>query len=452
MTVRPTRHTESEGGAPSGPLPRSRRAPLLTIAVVLLLGGLLGRFVFLGDDTAAPADPAAAAASELDQALVAARRAPNDPDALRRVGLAHLARFRETADAAAVAAAADALEASRDLAPDDPDTLLALGLVALTRHEFDAALELGTRAASLRPDASEPLGVVVDALIELGRYDEARVAAQTMIDRKPTLASLSRASYITELSGNRPMAVALLQQALNTGAGSKVERGYLHTVLGDLRLASGDTDRAQEEYLTALELHPSSPLAQLGRARVRVALGDVPGALAVLEPLVLRLPLAEVVAFHGDVLTVAGREAEAARQYELVRAIEALNASAGGITADLELARFEAAHVHLPGGDAAKALKLATAARANRPTIYADDALAWALHQAGRSDEALPMAQAATRLGTPDATLWWHLAEITAATGDTEGARAALDRAFEISPWFGALETPAAEELRARLG
>ena len=47
----------------------------------------------------------------------------------------------------------------------------------------------------------------VDALVELGRYDEAERELQAMIDRKPNLAGYARVSYLRELHGDLDGAV-----------------------------------------------------------------------------------------------------------------------------------------------------------------------------------------------------------------------------------------------------
>jgi tetratricopeptide (TPR) repeat protein len=174
-------------------------------------------------------------------------------------------------------------------------------------------------------------------------------------------------------------------------------------------------------------------------------------AAAVLEPLVTRLPFASWAALLGDVEAARGRDVEAARQYDLVRTIESLN-RANGVAPDLELARFEADHARDAGTDPAVAVSLARSALAARPTVYGSDALAWALRQAGSPAEALPHAEAAVRLGTADAVLWYHLAEIEADLGMRDAAAAHLARAFEINRWITLRDLPAAKDLAARLG
>src|SRR5213594_2826213 len=63
-------------------------------------------------------------------------------------------------------------------AAPDPDLLITAGSLALSRHDFAAALDWGGRAVAAAPARPAAQCVVVDALVELGRYDEAVAAAQ----------------------------------------------------------------------------------------------------------------------------------------------------------------------------------------------------------------------------------------------------------------------------------
>ena len=70
------------------------------------------------------------------------------------------------------------------------------GELALARHDFRGALALGQRAGAIGAP------IRVDALVELGRYDDAARELQAMLDRKPNLAGYARASYLRELRGD----------------------------------------------------------------------------------------------------------------------------------------------------------------------------------------------------------------------------------------------------------
>ncbi|HEV2759849.1 MAG TPA: tetratricopeptide repeat protein, partial [Acidimicrobiales bacterium] len=427
---------------------------LPTLAVAAVMGVALGRFALAGGDSAPPAPVRAAgggaqvAISDLQTRLGAT---PDDPGLLTRLGEAYLLRARETADPSWFTKAGQALERSQALAPDRPATLTGLGLLALSRHEFSAALDLGLRAHELDPASAQPLGVVVDAQVELGRYHEATETAQKMLDRRPSLASLSRASYLRELHGDVPGAITAMTQAAIAGAGSAAaDVAYVETLLGDLHLGAGALPEAEGAYRRALG-RADSPAAEVGLARVAGARGDLAGAAVLLEEATGRLPQPAWLALLGDVYAALDRPADAAAQYDLVRRVEDLN-RANGVAVDLELARFEADHARDPGADAPGAVAMARAALASRPTIFGEDTLAWALRQAGQPAEALVHAQAAVRLGTADALLWYHLAAIEADLGRLDDARTHLTRAVSLNPHLSVRDLPEARDLAARLG
>jgi tetratricopeptide (TPR) repeat protein len=442
--VRPDRRTPA----------RPFRAAVVAVLVTAVAAGLLaGRFLVAGDGGPRPA---AAPVAQRDTAAVVARlqadlrRRPDEPRLLTQLGVAYVARARETADPTFYAKAAGVLGRATRLAPRDPATMVARGLLDLGRHDFSSALAWGTRAARANPDLADALGVIFDAQVELGRYQAAVVTAQAMVDRKPAQGSLARVSYARELLGDPAGAVAAMVQAAAAGGGSATDRAYVQTLIGNLHLGAGRLAPAEAAFRRALEGVDGYGLAEVGLARVAAARGDLAGAARRLEPAADRLPLPATVALLGDVRAALGDPAAAARQYRLVRVIERLN-RANGVAVDLELARFEADHRQLPGADPARAVVMARRALADRPTIYASDTLGWALRQAGRPSQALPHARAAVRLGTRDALLWYHLAATEADLGRAAAARRHLAEAFAINPYLSVRDQPAALALAGRL-
>ena len=424
------------------------------LAVTLLAGLLVGRFLVAGDGgggtrTAPPATggDTAAVVARLQADL---RRRPDEPRLLNRLGVAYVARARETADPTFYAKASGVLARATRLAPRDPDTMVARGLLDLGRHDLGSALAWGTRAARANPDLPDALGIIFDAQVELGRYQAAVVTAQAMVDRKPAQGSLARVSYARELLGDPAGAVAAMVQAAAASGGSASDQAYVQTLIGNLHLGAGRLAPAEAAYRRALDGLPSYGLAEVGMARVAAARGDLAGAARLLEPAAARLPLPATVALLGDVRAAQGDRAAAATQYRLVRVIERLN-QANGVAVDLELARFEADHARDPGADRRRVVAMARRALADRPTIYAQDTLGWALRQAGTPGEALSHARAAVRLGTRDALLWYHLAATEADLGMTAAARRHLAEAFAISPYLTVRDQPAALALAGRL-
>jgi tetratricopeptide (TPR) repeat protein len=435
---------------------RRRSGWVVTLVGAAVLGVALGRFVMAGS-TSTPPVPAAARTTDrstqgqVDSLQARLRATPDDAGLLADLGVAYLSRAKETADPTWYTKAGEALDRGSALDANNIRILTAQGLLALSRHDFATALELGTRAHALAPSSADPFGIVVDAHVELGQYPEAAAAAQEMVDRRPSLASLARISYVRELTGDHAGATTAMAQAVVAGSGSADDVAYVQALLGDLRLGAGDLDAADAAYVRATDTEAGYAAAEVGRAKVAAARGDLAGAATRLEPVVNRLPNPAWVALLGDIDTALGRNGDASAQYGLVRQIEQLN-QANGVAVDFELAHFEADHAADPGADPAATVSTARAALGRRPTVFAEDTMGWALRQAGRPAEALDHARAAVRLGTGDALLWWHLARTEADLGMGDDARRDLGTAFSVNRYLSVRDLPPARALAAELG
>ncbi len=316
--------------------------------------------------------------------------------------------------------------------------------MALARHDFATALEWGGQARDLMPYRADALGILVDGHVELGQYDQAIAAAQAMVNLRPDLASYSRIAYLRELHGDMPGAIEAMRAAADAGPPGSEATAWTLVQLGHLYFNGGDIAAATAAYDEALAAVADYPFALAGHARALAAAGDR-AAIATYERVAARLPLPEFVIPLGHLYELDGRADRAAEQYDLVRAIQQLNAAAGMDT-DLEMALFEADH-----GDPTTALAMAEAAYARRPTVYAEDTLAWANYRLGRYDEAQRLSDRALRLGTQDATLFYHAGMIAAARGDTATAVAHLRHALDLNPHFHNLFAPQAAATLAAL-
>ncbi|HXI46607.1 MAG TPA: tetratricopeptide repeat protein [Candidatus Acidoferrales bacterium] len=370
---------------------------------------------------------------------------PNSGDSLLELGLALLQRVRETADPSLYPRAEEALDRARNLAPDDPLPIIGLGTLALARHQFAQGLELGRQALRLGPGLSTAQGVVVDALVELGRYPEALDAVQRMVDERPDLASFARVSYVRELYGDLPGALDAMRRAVQAGGSASENNAYVIVLYGNLLALSGRRVESAQAYTAALAAVPDFPAALAGQGRLAVAAGDLPTALARFARAAAIVPLPEYVIALGETQEASGDVHAAADSYDLAGAETALF-QANGVVVDLELALFEADH-----GSAATALTLAQAAYADRPTLRAADVLAWALFKNGRLSEARRMSAEALRLGTQDPVLLYHAGVIAAAALDKRDAIADLRAALALDPGFSPTAVVAARRLLASL-
>lgn len=412
-----------------------RRLPGWLVPTVALLAlvavPVVGFLTFSAAPAPAPATAPARSGAERTAALEGRTAAdPRDLDAWQGLAVAYTQRAAIEGDPAFYALAERALERAEELGPDAPVTILARGNLELSLHRFIDARRTADRAVAALPASAAAHGIAVDAAVELGDYPSAAGSLQRMLDLDPGLPALARTSYLRELHGDLPGAITAMQQAEQAGSATPGDRALVATLLGSLHSRDGDLAAAEDAYRRALEAVPDFVPAQLGLTRLAALRTSPADAADELGALVDELPRLDAVLLLADLREAAGDAAGRDAAVELARAMAALQQEAGQVV-DLELALLEADH-----GDPAVAVELARSAHEARPdNIYAADALGWALHRAGRFDEARPLVDRALRLDTADPLLRFHAAAVTAAAG--EGGRAAelLRSALDLGPW-----------------
>ncbi len=374
------------------------------------------------------------------------RVVPDDWRGYASLGLAYVTQARVTADPTWYPKAQGALERSLRLHPDgNADAELGLGALALARHDFSQALERGRAAEAIDPYDADVYGVEGDALLELGRYDEAFTTFQTMVDTRPDVASYARASYARELLGDVSGAIDAMRLAFDA-SGTPADAAWAAYQLGELEFGRGDVRAAAGWYRRGLGLASSYVPNAAGLAKVAWARGDVEPAIRRYADVVAVYPSVEFVTALGDLYASTGQQDLARQQYAVVEATRAI-AQESGVNVDLEIALFDADH-----GDARSALAAAKAEWARRHSVHVADAYAWALYTGGRYDDAARMADRALRLGTRNATFLFHAGMIERARGRDGAARRLLQEALETNPHFSILHAREAERALAELG
>ncbi len=239
--------------------------------------------------------------------------------------------------------------------------------------------------------------------------------------------------------------VPLWNAALEAATGRE-ELAFCHYYLGELAWGGGALDEARVQYDRGLAAAPGDPALLQGRAKVLAASGRVDEAIDGYDLLTQRVPLPQYLLEYGELLESAGRLPQAQAQYRLLAEQQKLYAAQGSVD-ELTAAQVAADH-----GDPAEAVRLAQAEWARRQSVFTADALAWALHAAGRDAEALPLAARADELGRRDATADFHRGMILAALGRSDEAAAALDEALATNPYFSPLHAGTARQALVTLG
>ena len=360
------------------------------------------------------------------------------PQTYAMLGGALMQRLRETGDAGLYTRAEMAFSEALQRDPDSLDARVGAGTLALARHDFRAALRQGEKARRMAPASFAPFAVIVDAQVELGRYDAAERTLQEMVDFKPGLASYARVSYFRELHGDLAGATAAMRLAASAAPAAGENRSYIQTLLGNLELQRGRLRAAAASYRSALAGFPGYAPADAGLARVDAAHGRLGRAIERLRDVTQRLPLPEYVNALGEAELAAGLRADARRDFDLVRAQQRL-LGASGVNTDAEIAVFEADH-----GKPHRAVRLGRRGYAAAPSVRSADALGWALTRAGRPVEGLAYARRALRLGSRDTLFLYHAGMAARAAGEPEAARTYLSGALAANPHFSPLHAPIA--------
>ncbi|HXG84755.1 MAG TPA: tetratricopeptide repeat protein [Pyrinomonadaceae bacterium] len=404
-----------------------------------------------------PAAPLASDASAADSTIRFLENKikgdPEDFSATGKLAGLYLQKLRETGNTQYLELATRAVRASLASVPEarNPGGLAALALAEFASHEFASAKEHAVRLIELEPRKSYPQGILGDALVELGEYDQAEIAYKKIValDGGISHGSETRFARLAQLRGDNAGAqkhfATALTLALNQTAPPRETVAWLRWQLGETAFSVGDYETAEKHYRDSLVTFPDyyRSIASLGR--IRAARNDLPGAIENYEKVTRILPDPSYIAALGDLYKLAGREEDAKKQYELVEQIGRLSELNGELY-NRQLALFYADH----DLKADEAYRLAAKEYEARRDVYGADALAWTALKANKLNEAQTAVKDALRLGTADAKLFYHAALIARAGGDETAAREYLQRALMLNPQFDPLQSANAKTLLER--
>jgi tetratricopeptide (TPR) repeat protein len=208
--------------------------------------------------------------------------------------------------------------------------------------------------------------------------------------------------------------------------------------LGELHFNAGRLEQAAKHYEAARKILPKSAPALAGLAQVRAAHGNCEEAIALYREAIQVNPDCAMLAALADLYTKMGNQEMAHILHAKLDRTAALREDAY----NRELAIYYANHDQkLP-----LALELARKDFATRQDIYAYDALAWALYKNDLVEDAAKAMTEALRLGTQDATFFYHAGMIHHRQGHKDEARRYLERALALNPHFSLLLADSARQ------
>ena len=411
--------------------------PRSLISAVVITGSAFALAAVFALDSRDPSPATAAgrgpqtATDQINGAQGVLRADADNEDALANLAMASLVRAKETADSTWYTRSDEAARAALTVNPRNVIALEAAGTLANARHRFADAIDPATKAVRFAPDRFAALEILTDAQVELGRYEKGFATAEKRLRLRPDLSSYSRASYAAELRGERELAIALMEQAVDAARSGSGDRTWAQVQLGLLRLGGGDLAGAKREMRAARASGPNDATALAGDARVHAAAGQLDEAAALYRQALDVQQIAGYASSLAEVEDVRGNTAEAERYLELSRQIDAREV-VNGVQLDLDQAAVEADFAR-PDADL---VDRARRGHTFRPGVVGDDALGWVLTRAGKCDEGLRYARRSLRLGTQDATMLFHAGMAARCAGETVEATRYLKRAIDLNPRF----------------
>lgn len=301
--------------------------------------------------------------------------------------------------------------------------------VKMSQHHFAEARELAEQARQINPSNAYVYGVLVDANVEMGDYEQAVAMSDKMQALKPSLESYSRASYLREIYGNYPSSIEAMKMAVQAGLPGSEPFCWSKNTLAHLYVVTGQLDKAESEYAEILAIRPSYAFAMGGQARVQMLRKEYDKALATLSKASAILP---EFSFHeqmAEIYTLQGNKEKAAGKYaEVVKMLD--EDAQSGHTVDLELCKL-----YTKTGQLDSAAYYGQKEFTKRPkNIDVNHALATVAFQKNDLKKAQEYIETAMRTGSKDPELLQQASQIALALGNVDESRKLITEAKKVNP------------------
>lgn len=371
--------------------------------------------------------------------LAKLRQDPNDHKSQLLLAQAYMQEGRVTGDHPYYdGAAMELLEKVVAAEPESFEALCSKASLCLTQHHFAQGLAVAQEAVKINHYNAFVYGLLCDANVELGHYDEAVKMADKMNQVRPDLRSYARVSYLREIFGDVPGAIEAMGMATEAGYIGLEQTEWTRVQLGRLYENSGDLDRAEEHYKESLTVRPYYAYALAGLGRVAAARHDYPAAIKDLEQARATVKdyafadeLADLYRLNRQPEQSQKMAADAIRQLSEA-ATEADNNEQMGHYADRELA-----YAYLKTGELDKALKHAKIEYERRPAnIDVNETLAWVHYKRGEYADAQKYMQVALRTHSQNPVLLCRAGLIATKAGQPAQGQALITKALAINPYL----------------
>lgn len=284
--------------------------------------------------------------------------------------------------------------------------------VKMSQHQFAEAKAIAEKAKTLNPDNAYVYGILTDANVELGNYEEAVKMSDKMQELKPSLESYSRASYLREIYGDYPGAIKAMEMAVEAGLPGSEPQCWARKTLGHLYEKTGKWNEAENQYKQIVAMRPSYAFALEGLAKVEKNRKNYEKALELLDQASAIMPEFSFEEEKGDIYEAMGDKARSSEKYTLVLAMLAEDEKSG------HRSSLEKCRIYRKMGDYVRAMQEAQKEYGARPAnIDVNQEMAWVSFQLHKTEEARQYLKIATRTGSKDPDLLEKAASIRKSNG-----------------------------------
>jgi tetratricopeptide (TPR) repeat protein len=370
--------------------------------------------------------------------LAAIEQDPNDHKSMLSLSQAYIQEGRETGDHAYYDKAA--LELLDKILQSDTanfDAMCCRATVLLSQHHFTEGLDQGKKAMKINPNSAFVYGILCDANLELGNYDEAVKMADKMISIRPDIRSYSRISYLREIYGDVPGAIGAIKLAVSAGYPGLEQTEWTRCILAHLYENTGSLDSAEYQYKLALSERPDYAYAIAGLGRIAKANGNYKEAIALFEKakgLITEYSFSDELT---DLYELNNEKEKAERNsLEVINMLgpdqDVESETGHGHYADKELA-----FAYLKKGDLENATKHALIEYERRPqNIDVAEMLAWVQYKNGKFAEANKLINVALRTHSKNPVLLCRAGLIKIKTGEADKGKQYIKTALETDPFI----------------
>lgn len=342
---------------------------------------------------------------------------------------AYIQKMRETVDFSYLERASRIVE---DVLVHDGGNYEALRLrseIGMERHDFASVAQYSTEILKFAPNDAWSWGMLGDASMELGQYEQAHEAYQKMVALRPGLSSYNRMGWYEFVTGHADSAIQLMRSAIAGVSEAPENTAWCLADLGGMQFKVGKLADARHSYDEALRVFPGYYPALAGLGRVDIAERKDASAIANYKRAQAVVPLPDYGAALEILYRRNGKPAEVRKQRDLIDAIDKM-AVASNEKTNRNLALLFADE----NRNLSRALTLVESEIAVRPDVYTYDALGWVLFKLGRLDEAAQASAKSLALGTPEPAFYLHAAQLATARGDIKSAAEYRAKAQSLNP------------------